>query len=306
MADDARPLVSVAIPLHRSRRFVDGIIRNIERIEYPSVEILISDRHLDDDAMDVLGRRFAGDPRVRFLRADDRIGWVEHYNLVLRTATGRYFLWLPHDDSNDNGYITALVEYLERHPLAVLVYGGVEVVGEDGRQIWSDARRDPTRDSATPWTLGSALRMLMFGSEWLPQFHGVFRREPVIERELFIRPTTGNVEADLYWVFAIGLLGEVRSVSTCSYRKQIHDANISVGWGPRHGSHVLDGIVVPYGYLRALASRRERLRALPQLVAWAGLRAIGWFTQSWPWPSAERRTQAKRLAQRLLFGRTDQ
>src|SRR6187397_2030409 len=77
--DVAAPLVSVAIPLYRSRPFVDRIARNIETLDYPSVEILISDRHMDDDAIELLGARFAGDPRIRLLRANDRAGWVEHY-----------------------------------------------------------------------------------------------------------------------------------------------------------------------------------------------------------------------------------
>ena len=82
------PLVSVAIPLYRSRPFVDVIARNIEAIDYPSTEILISDRHQEDDALDILAARFAGNRRIRILRARDRLDWVDHYNLLLTAATG--------------------------------------------------------------------------------------------------------------------------------------------------------------------------------------------------------------------------
>lgn len=293
------PLVSVAFPLYRSRRFVDLIARNIEQLDVPSAEVLISDRHLDDDAIDVLEARFAGDTRVRFLRAADRIGWVDHYNQLLRAASGTYFLWIPHDDSNAPGYIAALIHCLERNPTVMLAFGNVEVAGVDGDTRWPITPRQP----AGPWTLESALRTLMFDGQWLPHFHGVFRRDPVVSRALWIKPTTGCVEADLYWVFAVGLLGELRYVNGCSYRKRLDGSNVSVGWGRRRMSHVLDGVLVPYGYMRSLSSRGHRLRALPVLVAWAGLRTIGRVTQSWSWPAAAQRGTAKQLVQRLLFGR---
>jgi hypothetical protein len=67
-----QPLVSAAIPLHRSRHLVDVIASNIERVDYPAVESLISDRHLDGDALDVLAERFAGSPTERTIQ----VGWV--------------------------------------------------------------------------------------------------------------------------------------------------------------------------------------------------------------------------------------
>ena len=58
MASDSRPLVSVAIPLFRSKPFLNYVIENIEAIESADVEIIVSDRHGTDDALDLLRRRF--------------------------------------------------------------------------------------------------------------------------------------------------------------------------------------------------------------------------------------------------------
>ena len=297
------PLVSVAIPLYRSRQFVDVIARNVDAIDYPATEILISDRHQEDDALEVLAARFAGNRRIRILRADDRLGWVDHYNLLLTAASGEYFLWMPHDDTYPAGFISTLVACLERHPRAVLAFGGVDVVAEDNRSLWSEDGQPPRVVAGATWTPGEALRTMMFRSVWLPQFHGVFRRERAIGARLFIRPTSGNVEPDLYWVFGLGLLGEFCFVPDCRYLKRLHGTNASVGWGARRARHVLDGITVPYGYLRDFApSRFDHLRALPLLLLWGSLRTIGWLTQNWRWPSEELRTRAKRQAERLLFG----
>ena len=82
------PLVTIAVPLYRSARFVDNIVSNIAALTYDPVEILISDRHGFDDAIDQLEARYRRDPRVRILRARDGIDWAAHYNELLKAATG--------------------------------------------------------------------------------------------------------------------------------------------------------------------------------------------------------------------------
>ena len=68
------PVVTIAIPLHRSRAFVDVVSANIAAVQRNDVEILVSDRTGLDDALDVIARRYAHDPRVVPLRADRRRG----------------------------------------------------------------------------------------------------------------------------------------------------------------------------------------------------------------------------------------
>ena len=55
------PLISVALPLYRSRRFLDIIVENLDTIAYPHLEILVSDRHCADDTIDVLEQRYCSD-----------------------------------------------------------------------------------------------------------------------------------------------------------------------------------------------------------------------------------------------------
>lgn len=115
-ARSAAPLLTVAIPLYKSRRFLEIISENIRNADYPNLEILVGDRHLADDTLEQLRARFPDDSRLRFLTAKDRLPWVEHYNALLAAASGQYFLWMPHDDSFPPGYIGALVDRLEAAP----------------------------------------------------------------------------------------------------------------------------------------------------------------------------------------------
>ncbi|MEO8541606.1 MAG: hypothetical protein ABI577_17830, partial [bacterium] len=82
-AEPLAPLVSLAIPLYRSLRFLDVITENIRNADYPNLEILVGDRHLADDTIEQLRIRFVGDSRLRFITSRDEVSWVDHYNLLL-------------------------------------------------------------------------------------------------------------------------------------------------------------------------------------------------------------------------------
>src|SRR5262245_23801043 len=193
------PLVSVAIPLFQSRRFLDGIIGNIDAIDYPNLEVIISDRHCADDTIERLAERFKSDRRIRCLKAADRLNWVEHYNLLLRMASGRYFLWMAHDDYYPSNYVSQLVFCLESRPDVVLAYGRLETVDLDDRPTsWSARSELPVVEER--WSLRVALKLLFFWNIWMP-CRGVFRRDVVMQSGLFIRPTYETSDSDAYWLF---------------------------------------------------------------------------------------------------------
>jgi hypothetical protein len=96
----SNPLVSVGIPLYRSRRFLDIIVDNIEAITYPNVEIIVSDQHLLDDTTEVP----ADDSAEMLARFRGRTASrVENFNPA---AQRRAFLY--NDDSYPTNYIREL------------------------------------------------------------------------------------------------------------------------------------------------------------------------------------------------------
>jgi len=299
------PLVSVAIPLFKSRRFLDCIIGNIEAIDYPNIEVIISDRHCADDAIELLADRFSDDLRIRCLKATDQLNWVEHYNFLLRVASGRYFLWMPHDDSYPPDYISQLVSYLETHPDAVLAYGRLEVAHlEDERPIpWVLHPVQPLGQNE-PWSLRAALRLLLFWSVCVPPFRGVFRRESVVQSGLFIRSTYETVAADEYWVFGLGLKGRLGFVPSCHCTKRVSSTGTSAQWGPRRIRHITNGGRVLCSYIRDLVPRRrEACYGIMMVFLWTTLRMIGLFTRRRRWISESRRSSLRKFLEDTLFSR---
>lgn len=131
-----QPLVTVAIPLHRSKPFLHGLHGNCEALAAEDdMEIIVSDRHGLDDAINILESQWRSDPRFRFFKAKDSLNWVEHMNFLLAEARGRYFRWLPHDDLAPAGCLRPLVERLECDPRVTLAYAPPRAIDAAGRRI---------------------------------------------------------------------------------------------------------------------------------------------------------------------------
>ena len=91
-AEPLAPLVTLAIPLYRSFRFLDVISENIRNADYPNLEILVGDRHLADDTVEQLRVRCAGDRPLPVHHLARRGLWAA--TTTTPPMPGRY-LWMP-------------------------------------------------------------------------------------------------------------------------------------------------------------------------------------------------------------------
>lgn len=267
------PLITVALPLHRSARFLDIIRNNLDRLEGQDIEILISDRHLLDDALDRLEEEYGHDPRIRILRANDGIGWVDHFNELLKSACGQYFMWMPHDDDFPADYLPKLLAAMEQHPTAIVAFGKVDTLDRAGRPHDSITLPPPESYDPGDWSTRLLLHLL---TQWNPgiAFRGLFRREPLIENGLFIRHTRRDVLADYYWVFATGFLGPWVYVPDCLCSKRYYRKSTHGKWTATP-KNWLSGFLVLTGYLRRLApGMRDLLYAELTVLLWAWDQAL--------------------------------
>lgn len=242
--------VTVAIPLYRSGLFLDSLRRNLEILsEVDNVCVVVSDRHQQDDTIDVLQRPWRGNPRFHFIKGNDRLNWVTHMNQLLKQGDSEYFRWLPHDDLVPAGCLEQLVAKLDSDAGTVLAYGPT-------RGIDAEGARWPERDKlhtcpiqpGKPWTYAHSLDLFWRG--WCDgAFKGLFRRREVLKAGLLIRPTRDLVFAERAWLFGVSLLGGLAEVTESLYLKRFHNRSTSAAWrpGPRH---VISATATMCGYLR--------------------------------------------------------
>ena len=258
------PKVTVAVPLYHSAQFLPIVTETLRGFAYPNLEFLISDRHCKDDAIERIQKLFAADSRFRFLVAGDELDWVAHYNLLLREASGDYFVWVSHDDSYSTDFVEKLVEVLEKQADAVVAYARAERIDMTGQPIHHIAAKIP-RASLTPGPL-TAYRIALSGGL---QFHGLFRRKWLLDRKLWIRPTIQNIASDMLWIFTLAMLGKAVYVNDCVLRKRYYSTSTHKGWrASMRGHHIWNFARVGRSYAEDyVSSRAQRLFAISVIYA---------------------------------------
>lgn len=195
-----QPVLSLLFPLYRSKPHLPNLLKNLEQIAHQDFEVIISDRHCEDDTIDVLEAKFNNNQHFRFIKATDRIGWVDHYNLLLQQAKGKYFSWVPHDDIYPSEYFAVLVEEMEQQPSSLLCFSTMRI---EGNTWWAPDYTVFKKDFHYPFSSKQYLQLLDSGLLGIP-FRGVFKRQPIVEKKLWIRQNRSvTAYQDLFWVFAL-------------------------------------------------------------------------------------------------------
>ncbi len=250
------PRASVVIPLYRSAPFLPIIRGNIGRLAGCEVEVLVSDRHGFDDAIDVLEREFGHDPRLRFLRATDGIGWVGHFNVLMAEARSEFVVWMQHDDTFPAGYVDTLVAAAHAVPGCAIAFGRLE---------WESLDDRPAEHmvpigcgcEAGQWGPWSPYRLL--GSGWIgAPFRGALRRACILRTVGPLRETLSGCAAEQAWVFAIALTAPLVFTPDTYCIKRMHGASIT-GRLRRSPAEFWSSVRVLPAYLRTLTGARRTL-----------------------------------------------
>ncbi|MCD9625206.1 glycosyltransferase [Rhabdothermincola salaria] len=225
--------VTVAVPLHRSRRWVDNVEANVRRLPAEVTEVLISDATVEDDAAEVLSARLADDDRVTVLARAEELTWFEHYQDLVERATGDLCSWLPHDDDFDASWVPALRAGLAENPTAWLAFGRVLGVRADGATA-TTWQPPPIRSGLLEGV--EVLDLALAQQAWQP-FRGLFRRREVLAAGIGMEPYGDYPGVDMTWTLAVGLRSGWVSVPTTSTRKRYHDANTHTTFRQAPGDH---------------------------------------------------------------------
>lgn len=118
------PLVSIGIPVRNGQELVAGAIESALAQSHPNIEVLISDNCSSDRTQEICQFYAARDTRVRYHRQSADLGAGGNFEWLAQNARGEYFMWLGHDDTRSPDSAALLAEALQRHPRAVIAYGG--------------------------------------------------------------------------------------------------------------------------------------------------------------------------------------
>src|SRR5690606_37354988 len=125
------PLVSVAMPVYNSERYVAEAIESVLNQSFGDFELLIIDDGSTDETPHILKRYEQADDRVRVV-------WQEHRgipytrNRAWESAQGTYLAWADSDDLCLPQRLEKQVAFLERHKDIAVCGGAIETFGNSG------------------------------------------------------------------------------------------------------------------------------------------------------------------------------
>lgn len=93
-----RPLVSVLMPAYNAERFIERAIRSIIAQTYGNWELLVLDDASTDGTAEIIAR--FRDERIRFLRNDRNLGYLDSCNRLFAEAMGDLVTFQDADDTS--------------------------------------------------------------------------------------------------------------------------------------------------------------------------------------------------------------
>lgn len=135
--DGYTPMVSVLIPAYNVAGYLDAKIDSLLALDWPAdkLEILVLSDASTDATDEILARRAAADPRVRWVRADKRSGKPAALNRLKQGARGEVLLLTDARQPLEPTALRALVRHLA-DPEVGAVSGNLVLSGEAGSGVY--------------------------------------------------------------------------------------------------------------------------------------------------------------------------
>lgn len=199
------PLITVVTPSYNQGRFIEETILSVLNQDYPRIEYLVIDGGSTDNTLDIL-RKY--EDRLTWISEADR-GQSHAINKGFRRAQGEILCWLNSDDTFESGAIRRVVDYMQRNPQVMLIYGDGNLIDEQG-----------FFQSRFPYTCKFDLWQLVHTSDFILQPAAFFRAETLHQ--------IGYLDEKLHWCMdwdlwiRIGKHYPVKYLPHCLANARIH------------------------------------------------------------------------------------
>jgi glycosyltransferase involved in cell wall biosynthesis len=141
------PLVTIAIPTYnRADRFLMQTLDSARHQSYPNVEVLVSDNCSTDNTRELVTG--LADPRIRYLRHSENVGWLNNFRYCIKEARGDYFMLLCDDDLIDVDFVECCMLAVDYNLDVGVIRTGTRVINGNGSVVAEYA--NPVDGLSTP------------------------------------------------------------------------------------------------------------------------------------------------------------
>lgn len=127
------PLVSVVMAtFNEPVEYISASIGSILVQSYPYWELIIADDSTCQDTKTTIDNFVSQDNRIRLIRHNKRMGFVQALNEGLKAARGKYIARMDGDDIALPDRLKCEVDYLEAHKKVMVLGGAMNIINETG------------------------------------------------------------------------------------------------------------------------------------------------------------------------------
>ena len=162
---------------------------------------------------------------------------------------------MPHDDSYPRCNLSEMVEFLEQDPNTAIVWGPTQTISMDGEIKW--IQREPNPAANPHWSFDIPI-LFNFDNYCNGALKGLFRRDLVVQHDLYIQPTYALQYSERCWLFAMSLLGKFHFMQSYQYQKRVYSSSTHAQWRPNI-FNIFSQYLVMQEYLWRLSSGWRRI-----------------------------------------------
>ena len=241
------PLLSVIMPVHNARPFLDESIGSIVNQTLADFEFVILDDASTDDSGSLLRQWEQRDSRIRLFRSDRKLGLAGSSNFVARQTSTGVLARMDADDISHPDRLKRQWEIMKSRPDVVTIgtlFDGIDATGRRvrPRDRWRLVRRSPY----VPFAHGSAM----------------FRKAAFDSLGGYSEDFAGGEDQDLF--FKMTTIGRVVTLPDVLYHYRYHSANVTQ-------VHSAEGVRVVAGRTSRNGEALAGYYLLGAMRLWAGL-----------------------------------
>lgn len=232
MIGDARPLVSVVVPVFRHQRFLEPALRSILALDYHPLEIIIQDDASPDDAFDVIKRvadSYTGPHTVKVGR-NEKNRSMGNFNVLMEKAEGDYIVAAHDDDIQLPDRVSRYVDAFLQHGVSMVTSNATRIDPDDN-VIGVDCDEPGSRLVSAEYFTTAAWPQLAHGPtlSWHRDVFDIFGPIDVdgtARTSDFIIPYRASLLKGVYYLHAPSLLRRVHADSRGRIGRNTDDENV--------------------------------------------------------------------------------
>lgn len=193
------PKICIAIPLYNCESHIRETITSVLNQTYGNFELFVLDDQSSDRSAEIV-QSFT-DPRVRYRRNPQRLGFFGNWNRCLEVMSAPYCKLLPHDDTLEPRCLEKQINVLEKYPAVSLVHCARKIINPAGETLLI---KKPHETEGIKESAESLRRIVRSGTNPIGEPAAVmFRRETKEKIEGFSGEDMYSIDVE-YWSRLLG------------------------------------------------------------------------------------------------------